>query len=199
MAALLAMAAGAAQLPDLRIEPAPGGSVFYIRNASAQPLTAWLIELVDYPGSSYALWQDDVAAPQAPGAEKRIPVASMTVGAVPDYVKMQAAIFADGSTAGLPDKIASLIARRRAVLDTIRELIRRMDSVAGAEALAANLKEWADSIQPGRRATQAAVDQTAGRSVIQETLAKLNRMSRAEVLTGLKTMEMQLASSKPAL
>jgi len=35
------------------------------------------------------------------GGEKRIQVENMTVGAVPDYVKMQAAIYADGSTAGV--------------------------------------------------------------------------------------------------
>jgi hypothetical protein len=110
---LLAMAAAAAQLPDLRIEPTAGGSIFYVKNSSTQPLTGWLIELVDYPGSSFSLWQDDPAVPLAPGAEKRIPVTNMTVGAVPDYVKIQAAVYADGSTAGVPEKVTSLIERRR--------------------------------------------------------------------------------------
>lgn len=98
----------AQQLPALRIEAVGGGSVFYVTNTAAQPLTAWLIELVDYPGSSYSLFQDDVSAPLAPGAEKRIPVSNMTVGAAPEHVKITAAVFADGATAG-DDAKAALI------------------------------------------------------------------------------------------
>jgi hypothetical protein len=91
---LLAFSAAAeAPLPGLRIEPTAGGSNFYVRNGSAQPLTAYLIELVDYPGSAYSLWQDDLTnQPIPPGGEKRISVANMTVGAVPDYVKMRVAL-----------------------------------------------------------------------------------------------------------
>src|SRR5438874_1696918 len=95
-----------APLPDLRVEAAPGGSVLYVRNTHSQPLTAFLIELVGYPGSSYALWQDDLlTGPLAAGSEKRIPITSMTVGAVPEYVKMQAAIYADGASSGIPEKV----------------------------------------------------------------------------------------------
>jgi hypothetical protein len=117
-----------APLPVLRVDPAPGGSVFYIRNDYSQSLTAYLVELVDYPGSYYALWADmpeDV--PLASGTESRRPIANMTVGAVPDYVKMQAAIYADGSTAGNPEKVAALIERRRAILAAVRELIARAE------------------------------------------------------------------------
>src|SRR5208337_3305065 len=87
--AALPVIAAQMPLPELRTEPTAGGSIFYIRNNSPQPLNAYLIELVDYPGSSYALWQDEtVAEPIPPQGEKRIQVANMTVGAVPDYVKM---------------------------------------------------------------------------------------------------------------
>ena len=53
---LLALPAIAAEvpLPELRIEPTGGGSIFYIKNNSATPLAAYLIELVGYPGSSYS-------------------------------------------------------------------------------------------------------------------------------------------------
>src|SRR5258708_16196535 len=114
----LALPAVAAEvsLPELRIEATTGGSIFYVKNVSSQPLTAWLIELVDYPGSSYSLWQDDVSEPIVPGVEKRIPVSNMTVGAVPDYVTIQAAIYADGATSGVPEKVTQCIERRRAVL-----------------------------------------------------------------------------------
>ncbi|MGA3189973.1 MAG: hypothetical protein ABSF22_22940, partial [Bryobacteraceae bacterium] len=123
---LLPLLATAAQLPDLRTEPIGGGSVFFVKNTSAQPLTAYLIELVGYPGSSYSLWQDEISAePIPPGGEKRIQVTNMTAGAVPDYVKLTAAIFADGSTAGVPEKVTQFIDRRRAVLATTRDLISR--------------------------------------------------------------------------
>src|SRR5580704_7934582 len=95
IALALSAVAAEAPLPGLRIEPVAGGSIFYVKNVSSQPLTAWLVELVDYPGSSYSLWRDDISEPIPPGVEKRIPVANMTVGAVPDYVKIQAAIYAD--------------------------------------------------------------------------------------------------------
>jgi hypothetical protein len=99
-------------LPDLRIEPTGGGSILYVRNAGPEPLAAFLIELVNYPGSSYSFWQDDVThAPLAPGAEQRIQVANMTIGAVPEYVKVQAALYADGSSTGMPEKITALIDR----------------------------------------------------------------------------------------
>jgi len=134
---LLAFSAAGAEmpLPELRVEPTAGGSIFYVRNGSAQPLTAYLIELVDYPGSSYSLWQDDVTGqPIPPGGEKRITVANMTVGAVPDYVKMRAALYADGSSAGIPEKVAQVVARRRTVLETTRELIDRLEKARSAGA-----------------------------------------------------------------
>ena len=119
MAALL-FAVGGAQaqaLPELRTEPTTGGSIFYVKNVASQPVTAFLIELVNYPGSYYSLWQDEAAHELiAPGAEKRIPVNNMTVGAVPDYVKLQAAVFADGSTAGIPEKVTQIVERRRYIL-----------------------------------------------------------------------------------
>src|ERR1035441_4001246 len=119
-----AIAAAQMPLPELRTEPTAGGSIFYIRNNSPQPLNAYLIELVDYPGSSYSLWQDEtVADPIPPKGEKRIQVANMTVGAVPDYVKMQAALYAGGTTAGIPEKVAQLLDRRRSMLETARQLI----------------------------------------------------------------------------
>jgi hypothetical protein len=111
VALVLAISAAAAEvpLPELRIEPTTGGSIFYIKNVSPAPLTAYLIELVNYPGSYYALWQDDLASePLAAGAERRLTVANMTVGAVPDYVKMRAALYADGTSAGIPKRVAQL-------------------------------------------------------------------------------------------
>lgn len=93
-------------VPALRVEPAVQSSILFVKDAPTQPaLTAFLVELVHYPGSYYQLWEDDlITEPIAPGAEKKIPISNMTVGAVPDYVHLTAAIYADGTTAGLPKK-----------------------------------------------------------------------------------------------
>jgi hypothetical protein len=184
-------------LPELRIEPVAGGSVFYVKNVYSQPLTAWLIELVDYPGSSYSLWQDEISEPIPPGVEKRIPVSNMTVGAVPDYVKIQAAIYADGSSSGVTEKVTLFIARRRSILETTRELIRRLEN-----GQAAGLKQWLESIpQPGKsnRNSQAAVNNAAARSLIADTIARIEAHSAAGALTALRASERTLAASKPPL
>jgi len=202
-AVLLAALPAIAQmpLPELRTEPTAGGSVFTIRNNSPVALTAYLIELVDYPGSSYSLWQDEtVAEPIPPKGEKRIQVANMTVGAVPDYVKMQAALYAGGATAGIPDKIERLLDRRRAMLETIRQLIARIEK-AQAEgttksALIADFKQWADTLQPagkGNRNSPAAINQAGSSGVIAATAARLDTQSPAESLTTLRAWEKALA------
>ena len=56
---ILPAAAAEMPLPELRIEPANGGSILFVKNVSPQPLTAFLIELVDYPGSGFAMVQDE--------------------------------------------------------------------------------------------------------------------------------------------
>jgi len=202
---LVAAVAGLAQppLPELRIEPTSGGSIFYVRNGGQQPLTAFLIELVDYPGSSYSLWQDDVAAPILPGVEKRIPVANMTVGAVPDYVKMRAALYADGTSSGIPEKVTQLVERRRFRLETTRELIRRLEKPGAQKAAAmADLKQWADSLAPqgkGNRNSQAAINQAAARALVSDTAAQLDARPLADTLAALHSSERALAASKPAL
>lgn len=200
-------AAGAQPLPELRTEPVTGGSIFYVKNTGSQPVTAFLIELVNYPGSYYSLWQDETANELiAAGAEKRIPVANMTVGAVPDYVKLQAALFADGSSAGVPEKIAQLVDRRRFTLGTIRELISRLEKGQAASTakagVIADLKQWGDSLQPPRRANptaQATINQTAARGVIIDAATWLDSHSADEALAKLRGAERSLAASKPAL
>src|SRR5258708_11159927 len=102
---VLVLAAAQTPLPGLRVEPVSGGTDFYVKNTAAQPLTAFILELDGYPGSSYVLVQDEsFAAAVAPGAEQRIQTSNMTPGAVPDYMKLQAAIYADGTSAGKSEK-----------------------------------------------------------------------------------------------
>jgi hypothetical protein len=205
-AVLLALSAAAAEapLPVLRIEPTTGGSIFFVKNTSAQPLTAYLIELVNYPGSSYSLWVEEITGqPLAPGAEKRIPVANMTVGAVPDYVKLQAALFADGASSGVPEKITQLTERRRFLLATTRELVTRLEKPGAASpALIADLKQWSESLQPAgkpKRETQLFVNQTAARGLIAETVAALEKYSVEATLAHLRASERAIAASKPVL
>jgi|SRR5580658_1505427 hypothetical protein len=196
---LLPLFAIAAQLPELRTEPIGGGTVFFVKNTSSQPLTGYLIELVDYPGSYYSLWQDEITTePVAPGAEKRIQVTNMTAGAVPDYMHLTAAIYADGSTAGTPDKVTQFIERRKALLVITRELIGRLQK----GATASDLKQWADSLQPVGKVkpnAQPVINQAAARSVVSETAAKLASHSVDETLASLRASEKALAASKPAL
>jgi hypothetical protein len=209
LALLLAGSAGAAQppLPELRTEPTAGGSIFHVRNGASVPLTAFLIELVDYPGSYYALWQDDIAAtPIPPGGERAIRVANMTVGAVPDYVKLRAALFADGSSAGVPEKIAQFVERRRFTLKTTRDLIHRLESAQSAakdkQAVVADLRQWADSLEPPRKGShtsQAAVNQVAARSLVADTAVQIESQSVDAAVASLRGNERALAASRPAL
>ena len=195
IALLLAASAFAAQpLPELRTEATNGGSIFYVKNTGSQPLTAFVIELVNYPGSSYTLWEDEGGSTLiAPGAEKRIPVTNMTVGAVPDYVKLTAALFADGSSAGVPERATQIVDRRRVVKDTTREVIARLqkaqaDSKPKAE-VAADLKQWADSLQPARRVNRMsseAIHQAAARGVVEQAAKLLESHSVEETLAKLR-------------
>jgi hypothetical protein len=190
-----------APLPDLRVEAAPGGSVLYVHNTSAQPLTAFLIELVGYPGSSWAHSQDDLRDLIPAGGEKRIPVTSMTVGAVPEYVKMQAAIYADGTSAGIPEKVAQMIDRRRVILETTRELIRRLQAGEDQPTVTAGMKEWVASVsRPGQnRQGVPSVNRLAAMSVISRAATDLEKGSVEQALAALRASERLLAASKPPL
>jgi hypothetical protein len=182
-------------LPQLKIEPTTGGSIFFLKNTSAQPLTAYLIELVNYPGSSFSMWQDDPVDPIAPGVEKRIPVSNMTVGAVPDYVKVQAALYADGTSAGVPDKVAQLKARRQFVADTARDLIARLEKNSDRAAAVSDLKQAQEAMMAQRapRNSQAAINQNAGWALIEYTIA---RVESGGVNAGLEELRLLERASR---
>jgi hypothetical protein len=177
-------------LPELRTEATGGGSIFHIRNTAALPLTGYFIELRNYPGSFYQLWQDETnSAPIPPGGRKQIPNSNMTVGAVPEYVKLQAAIFTDGSTAGAPEKVITLQERRRHTLATARELIARLEKAPPATS--AELRQWADSIPTPTRSnrnSQDAINNVAAKALILASAAKLESTSPAAVLTTLRAL-----------
>ena len=181
-------------LPELKVDAITAGSVLFIRNVSGQPLVAYLIELVDYPGSSYSLWQDELfgGEPIPPSVQKRIQITNMTVGAVPDYVKMRAAIYADGSSAGLPEKIALMLGRRKAQLTIARELIKRME-------VGEDLTRWTDSLKPeGKPKYDSAdwVNRAAQHSFVLHFRQKLASEPQAAVLAQVRVAESQLAGAK---
>jgi hypothetical protein len=185
---LAAIAAAQSTLPALRLEAVDTGSLLFVRNRASQPLTAFLIELVDYPGSSFTYHYDELADGIAPDAEKRISISNMLPGAVPDYVKMQAAIFADGTTAGAPGKVAVLVERRRGVLLATREAIRLLATGAEKGAAIAELRKWADSARTA-----------SARAVAGDAIRRLERGTVAEELERLRRSETLLAESKPRL
>lgn len=204
IAILAGAAIAAAQpLPQLRTDAVPAGSVFHVKNTAQQPLTAYLIELVEYPGSSFTLFQDDAGTPIAPGAEKTIPVTNMTVGAAPEYVKITAALYADGSTAGDAAKAALITGRRKATLETTRELIARLEkgqaAGTGKDAVVADLKQWSDSLPQGRpnRLTAANINAAASRMAISGAIAKIEKGSVADALADLRASEKRMAAVKP--
>jgi hypothetical protein len=90
--------------------------------------------------------------------------------------------------------------RRRFILETTRELIRRIEQTPDRAALIADLKEWSGSMQPqGRRVTQASINQAAGRGLIQDALAKkINFGSTRDALLGLKASERLLSGAPRA-
>jgi hypothetical protein len=189
VAAALAAAAALAQapLPALRVEAIDAGTVLHVKNTAAKPLTAFLVEMVDYPGSSFTYWFDELPDGLAPAAERPFQVANQLPGAVPDSVKMQAAIFADGSTAGIPGKIAQLIDRRRVLLDTTRDLVSRLSSAADKPAALAALRQLAGSAPAARR------------PAIGRVLDSLEHGSLESTLANLRKTESALAASKPPL
>lgn len=187
LCAAAAILTAQAPLPGLRVEAVDAGSILYVKNTAREPLTAFLIELVDYPGSSFTYLYDEPGDPVAPGVEKRIAVGNMLPGAVPDSVKVEAAIFADGSTAGVPAKVGRLVDRRRTILETTREAIRRI----GAGERSPQLKTWADTLRAARNPTAAAVAMSAAERLSQGTVET--------TLEWLRKSEATLAASLPAL
>ena len=190
---LLSTAFAQAPLPELKIDATTGGSVLFVRNSAQQPLVAYLIELVDYPGSSFSFSQDELLGgePIAAGVEKRIQITNMTVGAVPDYVKLRAAIYADGSTAGVPEKIALLTGRRKAQLEVARELIKRLE-------VAEDVSPWIESLKPEGKPKYDSptwVNRAAQHSFVLYFKQKLASEPPASVLTQLRTAERQFAAA----
>ncbi len=193
-------------LPELGVEPISGGTVFTVKNIGSQPLTACLLELVGYPGSSFVLIEDDITSPVAPGVEKHIPSTNMIPGAAPTYMKLQAAIYLDGSSSGDPQKVAQIIEHRRLMLEATRDAIHRLETAKSAstpkDAVIADLKQWDASIaEPVHkyRFRPKELNQTDTKALITDIEAKVEAHSIDDALSGLRSSEQAMAASKPAL
>lgn len=127
----------------------------------------------------------------------------MTIGAVPEYVKVQAALYSDGTSSGIPEKIAQLVERRRFALETLRTLLARLEKAQSAgtpkASVIADLKQWADSLQPAgkaKRNSQAAINQAAARSFISDAAASLDERSLEQTIAALQASQTRAAANK---
>jgi hypothetical protein len=178
-----------APLPALRVEAMPAGSILHIRNAHTAPLSAFLVRMVDYPGGRFEYFHDNVHGEAiAPGTERHFEVRSMLAGVAPDYLKLQAAIYADGSTAGGAGEVAELIASRRERLRAFREAIQLLDAAKrkgqSAEQVIAELEKW--RLSPAYQ-------------VLFVTIRRLREEGLDRALEHLAEAERALTVSKPPL
>lgn len=188
----VAFASAAAPCPEVKAEPAPEGSRIHIQNTAAHPITAFVIEIVDYPGNQFAYRKDELfGAAIAPASERIITVGTLMPGTVPDYLKMTGAVFANGDICGDSQKVKPILDLRRENLKLSRDLISRVEKAKAAQQapdkLAAELVESARSAKEGPS------------GVINHIASFLKRGSYDDVLAALRTTEQILAASKPVL
>ncbi len=182
-------------LPELHTDAVDAGSVFRVKNHQSVPLVAYIIELLGYPGSFYTFIVDEVNGPPVKQGEERASrVQNMTVGAVPDYVKLTAALYADGSAAGDSAKAAALVERRKAMLEATRGVIQRINATKDKKALIAELNAWADTIVAPGKATRNS-NLNGGRSVVADAAAALETLSLEAELAQLKKLESALVAA----
>jgi len=115
---------------------------------------------------------------------------------------MQAAIYADGSTSGVAEKVAQMVGRRRAQLEVARELIARLEKDTAKPELTESLAKWAESLKPPGKPNQnspAWVNQAAKHSFVLYFKTQLDSQTPADVLAQVRASEAKLAASKPIL
>jgi hypothetical protein len=182
----------AAPCPEVNAEPFKDGSLIRIRHDQPQVLTAFLIEIVDYPGNRFAHLEDELFRDSIPaGKERRLVVSSLMPGTVPDYLKVTAAIYGDGTVCGTLEKVKLILDARRENLQQTREIIGRIQkaqtSQGSTASLTAELRARAQSASPSVK------------GVFSHVADQLDRVSLHEVLRSLRVVEQTLAASKPSL
>jgi hypothetical protein len=178
----LAVFALLASPPEVTAEPRGEGSVIRVRNTGTQHLTAFLVEIVDYPGNEFGMqWDEGCLETVAPGAEKQVVVESMMPGTVPDYLRVRAGVYADGSTFGEASKVNQIVSSRRLRLKLTRDLIDRVEK--GRSGTRESL--WSDLKSVGQS------NRIAG-----GILRRLHGRSADEMLVVLRREERTLADCK---
>jgi hypothetical protein len=178
--------------PEVKAEPVENGSLIRLRHNEAQPLTGFLIEIVDYPGNRFAYMRDELFGSSiAAGHERRIVVNNLMPGTVPDYLKVTAAVYANGTSCGTADKVKLIIDARRENRQLNRAIIGRikegLSAGASTENLTTDLTKWARS------------NSAVNSAVITHVVEQLKRTSTDKVLSALEKVEQILAASKPPL
>jgi hypothetical protein len=194
-------------MPQLRVEGEASASIFNVKNVYSRPLTGLLIELVDYPSETYTFTRDELGAGAiAAGTEKQIKVANPTPGSVPEHVKVTAAIYADGVTAGVQDKVKHILDLRRGRLENTREIIARVekDQKDGKDkdAIIADLRQWATTIVPPPPPGMQPITEpakTVKRNMIALAAGNIGKLGIDAVLATLKKTEAELSAAKPGL
>jgi hypothetical protein len=210
LAGVLSSSAAESPAPTLRIERTAAGPVTYIHNPGAQPLTAVLLTTDNHPGGDLLFWQDEIREPIPPGADKQIELSNLPAGVTADRVKVQAGLYADGSSTGDPamvgQSIGQLLQRRGLLLDTARELLRRIEQAQKANTpkatLIGDLKVWADSLQQAPNVPvygQGPVVQSVARTLILSAIDQLNKRSISDVLVDSMKTESDIDASRPPL
>jgi hypothetical protein len=174
------------RLPEIRIEPKVGGSVIYIRNPTTQPLTAICLAVTERP-----FWEDEIREPIPPNGEKRIEFDH------PGTVTVQAAIYADGTTAGDKTLVGPLLEIRRLTLTKARDLIKALQKAQQLNTpkatVVGDLKIQADTLRTQPSAEPA-------RDLILRTINQLNgTKSYSDVLLDLLKEESNIATSRPSV
>jgi hypothetical protein len=203
----LPLLAADAPMPDLHVEAEASGSILSVKNTYSQPLTALLIEMVDFPSDSFTFTRDELGTLAIPAnTEKKLRVANPSPGTAPDHVKIMAAIYADGETAGSAEKVKHILTLRRERLENIRAIIERIETAQKAskdkDAIVADLRQWATTIVPPPPPGMQPITEpakTLKRNMIVVAAGVVNTKGIADELTSLKRSEAELASSKPTL
>ena len=172
------------QMPEIRIEPTETGSVVHIHNPTTQALTAVCLATADHP-----LWEDEIREPIPPGGEKSV------VFSHPGPVKVQAALYADGTSWGDAGLVGQLVELRRFELTTARDLIKTLQKAQQMNTpkatVVGDLKVQADAlkVQPNEESAE---------DLILRTIGQLNgTKSYSDVLVDLLKEESNIATSRP--
>jgi hypothetical protein len=147
--------------------------------------------MVDYPGNNFQIVVDEVwGKPLPSGHERTYHTPALMPGTVPEYLKVVAAIYEDGTTAGKAEDTAILLDDRRRKLRGLQAILPRLEKLhpgKTAPQIIADLRTWKDSLASELR------------FVADIVIYQLERVPVPELLEDLRGREQAVANSKPKL